>query len=126
MFDLDFEGKLDLVSNSIRRLMMEAIATPNHKDMIKKSAQVTCMVEGCHAAIIVSMASFAILGKDKKKAELLLEKAVDMFAVRIGTGLDEIRKGGILSPDILEFIPKASKSAEELKKDVDDMVKKYG
>ncbi len=103
MHDLDFNTKVDMTSDIIRKLMIEALGSI--EDSVDKVSRVTSMVEGCHAAIIISMASFAIMDRDKKKAELLLEKSVDMFAVRIGTGLDEIRER---QPEIAEFIPKRS------------------
>ena len=121
MHDLDFNAKVNMTSDIIRKLMIEAL--DSIEDSVDRVSRVTGMVEGCHAAIIISMASFAILDKDKKKAELLLEKSVDMFAVRIGTGLNEMRE---LHPEVAEFIPKATKSEEEMKKEVDDMVKQYG
>ena len=121
MRNLTFDTKVDMTGDVIRKLMIEAIGSI--EDSVDKVSRVTCMVEGCHAAIIISMASFAIMDRDKKKAELLLEKSVDMFAVRIGTGLDKIRK---LQPELAEFIPKATKSQEDMKKDVEDMVKQYG
>ena len=117
MRDLDFNAKVDMTGDIIRKLMIEALFLG--KDSISKAAKVTSMVEGCHAAIIISMASFAIMDRDKKKAELLLEKSVDMFAVRMGAGLNEMRE---LHPEVAEFIPKATKSKEEMKKDVNDMV----
>ena len=121
MRDLDFNDKVDMTSDIIRKLMIEALGSI--EDSVDRVSRVTGMVEGCHAAIVISMASFAIFDKDKKRAELLLEKSIDMFAVRIGTGLDEIRER---QPEIAEFIPKATKRKEEMKKDVDDMVKQYG
>ena len=121
MRNLDFNVKVDMTGDIIRKLMIEAL--DSIEDSISKAAKVTSMVEGCHAAIIISMASFAITSRDKKTAEMLLEKAVDMFAVRIGTGLDKIRK---LRPELAEFIPKATKNADDMKKEVDDMVKQYG
>ena len=121
MSDLDFDARVNITSDIIRKLMIEALGSV--EDSVEKVSRITCMVEGCHAAIIISMASFAILDEDKKRAELLLEKSIDMFAVRIGTGLDEIRER---QPEIAEFIPKATKSKEEMKKEVEDMVKQYG
>ncbi len=122
MRDLEFDMRVDTTSDIIRELMKEALCSCSDEDFMKKVSRVTCMVEGCHAAIIISMVSFAICDKDKKKAESLLEKSVDMFAVRIGTGLDEMRE---LQPELAEFIPKATKSSEEMKKEVNDMVKQY-
>ena len=121
MSDLDFDARLNVTSDIIRKLMIEALSS--NKNSIEKASRVTCMVEGCHAAIIIAMASFAIFDRDKKKAELLLEKAIDLFAVRMGAGLNEMRE---LHPEVAEFIPKATKGMEEMKKDVDDMVKQYG
>ena len=121
MHDLDFNAKVNMTSDIIRKLMIEAIGSI--EDSVDRVSLVTGMVEGCHAAIIISMASFAITSRDKKTAEMLLEKAVDMFAVRIGTGLDRMRE---LQPELTEFIPKATKSADDMKKEVDDMVKRYG
>ena len=121
MRNLTFDTKVDMTSDIIRKLMIEALDSV--EDSVEKASRVTSMVEGCHAAIIISMASFAITSRDKKTAEMLLEKAVDMFAVRIGTGLDRMRE---LQPELTEFIPKATKSADDMKKDVDDMVKRYG
>ena len=121
MSDLDFNARVNIMSDIIRDLMKEALCSD--EDFMEKVSRITCMVEGCHAAIVVSMVSFAICDKDKEKAELLLEKSVDMFAVRIGSGLDEMRK---LQPELAEFIPKATKSAEEMEKDVNDMIKQYG
>ncbi len=121
MSDLNLKQELDRISDEIRGLMIEALSS--NKNSIEKASRITCMVEGCHAAIIIAMASFAIFDRDKKKAELLLEKAIDLFAVRMGAGLNEMRK---LHPEVAEFIPKATKGMEEMKKDVEDMVKQYG
>ncbi len=118
MYDLELKQELEYISDEIRKLMIKAVA----KENINEATQITCMVEGCHAAIIISLASFAIVDKDKKKAEMLLEKSIDLFAVKIGTGLDKMRK---LHPELAEFIPKATKSQEDIKKEVDDMVKNY-
>lgn len=126
MSDSSFEERVELASDTIRKLMIEALYVSSHRDAIYKASKVTCMIEGCHAAIIISMASFAMHDRDKKKAELLLEKAVDMFAVRIGEGLDQMRKSSMLPPDLMEFIPKATKSKEEMKREVDEMIKSYG
>lgn len=118
MSDLELERDLNKISDIIRNLMIAATIEGN----TNKLSKITCMIEGCHAAIVVSLVTFPIIAKDKKKAEILLEKALDLFAVRIGISLDNM---GEKLPHLKEFIPKASKSQEEIAKEIKEIIANY-
>jgi len=115
MSDLEFDKNLNKISDTIRNLMITATIEEN----TDKLSKITCMVEGCHAAIITSLVMFPIVAKDKKKAEILLEKSLDLFAVKIGITLDVMREK---MPHLREFIPEASKSQEEVTKEIEEMI----
>ena len=120
MFDLEFENKMEEFDAYIRtQIVMAEIEKDKQKDI-----RIIMTLESLHAVAVLAMITMPIVCKNKKKAEKLLQVAVDLFAVRIGTGLDEMREK--LPIDIREYVPKATRTQTEMLEIVKELEKNYG